>query len=131
MFTKRFFPFWHRMMYFDPFALWFHYKKINNLKHFSDSEILMVIFGTYIKSLSWVLLKLMNNHQFQRVTWRGRECKSDYEIYIIQYFFLIKIFYLFFSKNCKISQMKRWLGHMWERERENIVLVPSNVTKNK
>ena len=73
----------------------------------------MVIFGTYIKSLSWVLLKLMNNHQFQRVTWRGRECKSDYEIYIIQYFFLIKIFYLFFSKKCKISQMQRWLeGHM-------------------
>ena len=67
------------------------------------------------------------------------EVESDGHIiqylYIIQYLF-IKIWNLIFSKNCKISQMQRWLeGYIWERERErerereNIVLVPSNVTK--
>ena len=68
----------------------------------------MVIFGTYIKSLSWVLLKLMNNHQFQRVTWRGRECKSDGHtktLYIIQYLF-IKYEIQFFQKIVKYLKCK-------------------------
>ena len=65
------------------------------------------------------IYRLMNNdnlnHQFQRVTWRGREFKSDGHtktLYIIQYLF-IKYEIQFFSKNCKISQMQRWLeGYM-------------------
>ena len=77
-----------------------------------NGSVATIIATLQILDIYIYIYRLMNNdnlnHQFQRVTWRGRECKSDGHtktLYIIQYLF-IKYEIQFFQKIVKYLKCK-------------------------